>query len=104
MAEFIFEHHVTYDIQKNASVADVAHSLLANERLMRYAGIILEDCIEGFKVESIDVKVNKVTQQSPLAETLIGMLIIAYQRDLVREVPPIIEHFLGIKVSDKYKT
>ncbi len=104
MAEVIFDHQVTYDIKGNASVADVANSLLANERLMRYAGIILEDCIDGFKVESIDVKVSKVTHNSPLAEALIGILIVAYQRDLVKEVPPIIEHFLGVKVSDKYKT
>lgn len=104
MAEIFFEHNITYDLKGNASVSDVASSLLANERLVRYASMVLEDCIDGFKVDLIDIKVNKVTHNSPLAEALVGLLIVTYQRDLVREVPPIIEHFLGVKVSDKYKT
>lgn len=102
MRELILQHQVIYDISGKAHVSDVAASLLANERLIKLSALILEECIQGFTVESVNVSIKEVANNSPLKEILCGALVIAYQDDLVREMPPIIERIIGRDIPDSY--
>lgn len=102
MPELLLTHHLTYDISGDASVSDVANSLLANERMIRFSSMILEECIEGFHVDSVNVKVKQVTHQSPLKELLAFALVVTFQEDLAKEVPPFIEGLLGTDIPDQY--
>lgn len=97
-------HQVTYDLKGNAVISDVANSLVANEKLIKLSCLILEDCIPGFKIESIDVKLKRVLNESPLTEMLGYALVMVYQKELIAEVPPIVESILHTDIPHKYDT
>lgn len=69
MADIILTHRVTYDIRDTSSISDIANSLIANERLAKYSLLILEDLIEGFHVDSVDVKLKKSYTGVPTKRT-----------------------------------
>lgn len=71
-------------------------------RMQEYALQILEDLIDGFHVESIDVRLKKVTQESPLKELLALAIVVTFQKDLEREVPPVVDALMGANIPDKY--
>ncbi|MAE50734.1 MAG: hypothetical protein CMH27_02880 [Micavibrio sp.] len=104
MPDINLSHSLTYNIQGNASISDVASSLLANEQMIKYAFDILEECIDGFCVTDINIKLKKVTHESPLREILAYSLVVAFQKDLEEEVPPIIEGLLNIEITDDYNS
>jgi hypothetical protein len=104
MAEIPFEHKIFYDMTEVSSIADVANSLLANERLLRCSVLLLEDLVDGVTISSVDVRIKRITQESPLEEWLSGAVVTAYQRDLEKEVPRLIHKLLGGHVPHEYNS
>lgn len=102
--EASLRHFVQYDIPGHSSVAAIAESLIANERLVKEATLLLEAFVPGLIVESSTVSVRRVVQESPLQQTFVVALVAAYQRQLERDVPKIITDLTGIEVPDQYHT
>jgi hypothetical protein len=50
------------------------------------------------------LNVHKLTQESPLREYFLLALVVAFQDDLVGEVPPVIEDLFKVTVNDRYDT
>lgn len=95
-------HEVTYQFDGKASIADVARSLLAQERLIRDAFDVLEMCFPDLQFESIVISVRDISQHSPLRELLQVIVVTSYQEELGKEVPLLIQNLLGVQLSDKY--
>jgi hypothetical protein len=100
--EISIPHEVTYEFPGKAPVSDVARSLLAQERLIRDALDVFENCFPAIKFESISVTVSEVQQKSPLRELLQAIIIASYQEELSGEVPALIQNLFGLSVSDSY--
>lgn len=93
-------HEIIYDIEDAAPIADVIDSLVATERVSKQLGGFLEGCVDGLGVESIDLSIQRVTQESPLREIFVFTLYIAHQEDLESEVSGIIEKLFGSPVPE----
>ena len=77
--ETSLSHFVEYDLDGISSVAAVAESLLANERLAKEAALLLEALIPGLVIEQTTVSVKRVVQESPLKEPFVVALVAAFQ-------------------------
>lgn len=97
-------HSLTYSTTRDVPVSVVARSLLANEALVIASIRILERCVPGLEVSSISVKVAELSNSSPLKELLIAALVLTFQKDLVTEVPELIEKITGHTVPGHYDT
>jgi hypothetical protein len=75
--ETSLNHFVEYDLDGISSVAAVAESLLANERLAKEAALLLEALIPGLVIEQTTVSVKRVVQESPLKEAFVVALVAA---------------------------
>jgi hypothetical protein len=98
-----FKHEMTYIGSSSASVADVAASLVANEQIVLEVRRLLEACIPGLTVESIQVEFKRATIESPLKELLGVSIAIGFQEELKKEIPPVVKAMFGIE-SSKYDT
>jgi hypothetical protein len=98
-----FVHKIEYTNNNSIAVADVANSLIANKAIVRSIKEILENCIEGVAVD-VEVLFKEATHNSPLKEIMGASLFVAFQKDLEKEVPAIIEKITGMHVSDSYDT
>jgi len=103
MAEYRLPHEVYYEITERASVSDVIDSLLGIEELLTEMGPLLEACVPGLTVERIEVSIQEVSQGS-LKELIWAALFVAYQTDLEKEVPNLLENLFGIKTGHEYPT
>jgi hypothetical protein len=101
--EVIFPHEVTFTTSRQVTVADVANSLLANEELLSHVGEILEYCVPGLTVERINISFRSASTNSPLLEELAAQLYFAFQSDLHRDIPDLIQSISGAQVPEQYK-
>jgi hypothetical protein len=95
-------HQFTYNTKEDTPIADVVASLLAAERLLFEVKPLLESCIPGLRIEKISVSIREITQQSPLRELLFGTFFIAFQKDLERDVPEIVNRLMGVEMPHQY--
>ncbi|PIW29172.1 MAG: hypothetical protein COW30_05530 [Rhodospirillales bacterium CG15_BIG_FIL_POST_REV_8_21_14_020_66_15] len=102
--EIHLPHEITYDFDEQATVEEVAKSLLAQERLVREAVAIFASCFDGLEVTSTKVTFVSVSQESPLKEILAAAIFLQYQSDLVIEVPSLIRDLTGVEVPSEYHT
>src|SRR5271165_6186118 len=93
--EVSFPQVVIFTTEGRVSVADVAHSLLANEELVLHVGKILEFCIPGLTVEKVNVVFTSASTNSPLKEILGTDIYLTFQDELKGEVPGLIESLTG---------
>lgn len=98
MVERTFGHEVTYTNAGAIPVADVAASLVANEKLVREAVCLLEDLFPGLKIEGVEVNFSSATTNSPLKEIMAGAIFLSYQKDLEVGVPFLIENLTGLDI------
>jgi hypothetical protein len=103
MAEAIFPHLIEYPEAEQLTLSDVANTLIAHEKLVRIAGQILENSVDGLTVERIVIRLDAVAIGS-LKEAFFVALIATYQEDLQKGVPELIEALTGIDVPDKYNS
>ena len=97
-------HQVEYSFEGEATIAEVVASLQANEYFLLQAAKVLEICVPGLAVERAEVRIREVSHRSPLKELFALALLVTYQEELKKEVPPLVENFLGVEISDKYDT
>lgn len=94
---------IYYDLPVRAPVADVVASLQSINILFQEIGPILEGCIDGLKIERIEVSVEEVSEGS-LKEIVWAAIFLTFQEDLKMEVPKLVEQLTGYHVSDQYDT
>ena len=104
MSEIRLPLSITYETEGVTPVADVIAALQATDALVKDAASLLPSLIDGLQVERCSLNVRSLTQESPLREIFFISLFLAFQDDLEREVPSVLDKFLDIKLSDDYDT
>jgi hypothetical protein len=102
--ETSLNHFVEYDLDGISSVAAVAESLIANERLAKEAALLLEALVPGLIIERTNVSVRRVVQESPLKEAFVVALVATFQPKLEHDLPTIITDLTGVVVPEHYHT
>ncbi len=95
-------HSTVYDFDGEATVGEVAASLIGQEKLMRDAIQVLEACFSGLTVQELRVAVRTVTQASPLESDLRAFVVGVYAAELGEEMPDVLQALFGIDVPDSY--
>ena len=104
MSEIPLPLSITYETEGVTPVADVITALQATEALVKDAASVLRRFIDGLQVEKCSLNVRPLTQESPLREIFFISLFLAFQEDLEREVPSVLEDLFDISFSDDYDT
>lgn len=104
MTEIRLPFSITYETEGTTPVADIVVALQATDVLVKDAVSLLPSLFEGLHVEDCSLNVRSLTQESPLRELFIISVFLAFQEDLEREVPALLENMLDVTVSDKYET
>lgn len=102
--EIVLKHSVLYTNKKDVPVVIVAKSLLANERLIQESIRLLADCFDNLEIDKVTVKVNYVSNASPLKEIFALGLFLTYQNELEEEVPELIKMLTGYTVPESANT
>ena len=102
--ERAFFHEIIYDCDSDASIDEIAASLVANARAAREAVALIESCHPDLEFSNVKVHLNSITQGSPLKELLTVSLVIGFQEDLEKEVPDFIKAMIGAEVPEQYDT
>jgi hypothetical protein len=103
--EIALNHSLTYMTKGDVPVDIVARSLLANERLVQESIRILARLAgKDVHVRKVRVRVDYVSNSSPLRQALIATLVLTYQEDLTREVPRLVEMLTGRDVPNNFDT
>ena len=100
--DLIIPHSVTYDFDGRASVAEVAKSLVAQEKMVKDALAILEMVFPNLSFDKPVVSVREVSQSSPLRTYLTTAVIAVYGQELGEDVPDILNTLFGVDVPDSY--
>lgn len=102
--ELALHHSVTYTTPDDVPVEVVARSLIANERLIREALRVIEAVSPGTTISAVRVRVNSLSNASPLKQAFAVALFVTFQKDLERAVPALIEQLTGHAVPEAYTT
>lgn len=102
--EITLLHSIVYSTKGDVPVSVVAKSLLANERFMQESIRLLEAFDKDLKATSVKIKVAKLSNESPLREVLAGVIFLAYQKELEKEVPALIQALTGHAIPADYAT
>jgi hypothetical protein len=95
-------HSVRYEFDEPATVAEVAASLVAQEKLLRDALQVLEACFPGLSIQESRVVVRSVSQASPLESDLRAFVVGVYSAELGQEMPDILQTLFGTDIPDTY--
>ncbi|MGO8422300.1 hypothetical protein [Rhizobium ruizarguesonis] len=93
---------ITYDTKGATPVVDIIAALEAADSAIQDAISLLPSLISGLNVERSEINVHSLTQQSPLRELFGVSLILAFQDDLTKEIPPMLEDIFKIKIPESY--
>jgi hypothetical protein len=104
MTEIRLPLTITYETRGATPIGDVIQALRATEEFARDTAALLPSFINGLHVESSELNVRTLSQESPLREYFLLALILTYQDDLEQEVPAVLENLFKITVSEKYDT
>jgi hypothetical protein len=102
--ELALRHALTYTTEGDVPVEIVARSLVANERLIHEALRVIELASPGATISAIRVRVASLSNASPLKQAFAVALFVAFQKDLEKEVPALIEKLTGHAVPEDYNT
>lgn len=95
-------HTVVYDFDGRASVAEVAKSLVAQERLVREALRVLEEVFPNLTIEASRIEFRGATQNSPFTTNMSALIVAVYASELGEDMPDIIQTLFGYDVPDSY--
>jgi len=95
-------HSVQYQFEKEATVGEVAKSLLAQEKLVKEALAVLDELFPNLTLEKPIISVREVTQNSPLRTNLNALVVAAYATELGEDLPDILNTLFGVNVPDQY--
>ncbi|MEO0364965.1 MAG: hypothetical protein AAF265_05665 [Pseudomonadota bacterium] len=85
-------------------IHEVARNLIATERLIHESLQLLPDMYDGLELKTSSVSVSELTNASPLREIVAVAVFLAYQEELEKEVPELIERLTGVTVPGSYDT
>ena len=102
--EITLKHSLSYTTKRDVPVSVVAKSLLANERLIHESVRLLEECFDDLQVEKVNVKVQSLTNGSPLKELLSIGVFFTFQEGLEETVPEIIQMLTGATIPENTET
>jgi hypothetical protein len=97
-------HNVEYELEGHPSVAALAQSLLANERLAKEAVLLLDAYIPGLSIEATAVSVRRISQDSPLRQAFVVAIVAAFQPALEKDVPAIVTDLTGHTLPAQYSS
>jgi hypothetical protein len=100
--ELSIPHRVLYDFDGQASVAEVAKSIIAQDKLLRDSLAVLEQVFPNLSFEKPLISVREVSQASPLRTILYTTVVAVYGQELGEDVPDILDTLFGIDVPDGY--
>lgn len=95
-------HEVLYDFSGRATVSEVAHSLVAQEKLLREAVQVLEQCFPRLDISSVGVDIKLVAQESPLRTNMALFFAGVYSGEIGEDMPDILETLFSVDVPDSY--
>lgn len=95
-------HTVQYEFDQEATVSEVAKSLLAQEKLVKEAIAVLDELFPNLTLEKPVITVRQVTQNSPLRTNLNALVVAAYATELGEDLPDILNTLFGVDVPDQY--
>ncbi len=104
MSEIRLPFAITYETEGVTPVSDIIEALKAVDTLTKDAASLFPSLIEGLHVERCSLNVRSLTQESPLREFFFVTLLVTYQDELTKEVPPLIEELFNITVNEDYDT
>lgn len=85
------------------AVRDVVAALSSADAIASDAASLLPSLIDGLIVERSSLNV-RVLEEGSLREALFLAMLVTYQDELSKEVPPMLERIFDVTVSDKYDT
>lgn len=100
--ELSIPHSVVYDFDGQASVAEIAKSLIAQDKLVRDSLEVLEHVFPDLSFEKPKVSVREVSHASPLRTILLTSVVAVYGPELGEDVPDILNTLFGVDVPDGY--
>lgn len=101
MQELRFNHGLYYPDNHDIPLADIAATLIAHERLLPIVTDAMERLVPGLSIDDRKILLQSIERAS-LNEAFFVALFVAYQKDLEKQVPALIETATGIHVSDRY--
>ena len=101
--EILLPHRVEYLVEGHVPIEDVIGSLQAQQRVVAAFGDLLGELLDGVTVEKAELRVRSISTGS-LKEAFFVALFLVYQSELKKEVPAMIEKWLGLPVDDRYDT
>lgn len=94
---------IEYKTEHSVPIPEIVDSLLSLQLLLEEAAQNLETFIPGLSIQKVDVRVQEISHGS-LRELLLVAIFAAFQEELEKGVPAIINEFLGIEVPQSTHT
>jgi len=95
---------LTYMTEGDVPISVVAKNLQAQEQLLLFTVDILNGLCPDANFHNVRIKVQYVSHESPLKELIALTFVMAFQEDLVREVPDLIHKLTGVDVPSNMET
>ncbi|OCJ63711.1 hypothetical protein A6U97_14750 [Agrobacterium tumefaciens] len=102
MVEIRVPLSITYETAGSTPIVDVIAALHAADAAIEDAISLLPSLIDGVHIENSQINVRLLSQQSPLRELLLVTLLVAFQDDLNKEIPPMLEDIFKTNIPDSY--
>jgi len=96
-------HQIIYQTSEPVAVADAIEALLGTERVLLDIGSVLQGFFPELEVNT-RVYVQEIAEGTSLREVVLVAIFMAFQGDLEKEVPPLVDSLLGTHLSGKYNT
>jgi hypothetical protein len=96
-------HQIIYHTTDSVPVSDVVEAILGAERVLLDIGPVLEGFFPDLTVTT-RIYVREIAEGDSLKEVLWVALFVAFQGDLEKEMPPLVDHILGTHLSGRYNT
>lgn len=102
--DFVIPNVVTYDMDGRASVAEVAKSILAQDKLFRDALVVVQKVFPDLELSGLEITVREVSHASPFRTLLVAYALGVYSPELGEDMPDILQTLtLGhVNVPDSY--
>lgn len=102
--DFVIPSVVTYDMDGRAHVAEVAKSILAQDRLLRDALVVVQKVFPDLELSGLEITVREVSHASPFRTMLVAFAAGVYSPGLGEDMPDILQALTDgrIDVPDSY--
>jgi hypothetical protein len=95
---------VRYVTSDPVPIRDIIQSLQGVETILEEMAHVLPKLVDGLQVQSIEVRVREIAQESPLRELFLVSLFLAFQQDLEDEIVTNVESLTGYRLPNNIDT